>query len=294
MQKVIAVVGPTAVGKTALGIALARAVGGEVISADSRQVYRGLDIGTGKATKEEMRGITHHLIDVADPHEIFTAADFVRLGRAAMSNIAARGHIPIIVGGTGFYIDALLGRMTPAMVPPNPTYRRQLTVYSLKELQDELKRINPKRYATIDIKNRRRLERALEIAHAPAVNRRLSTVNYSVLWLGLTLPLPELKEKIHMRLFVRIRDGLIEEVLHLHTQGLSYERMEELGLEYRYMARHLKGDMSYDDMITTLEKEIVAYAKRQMTWFKKNKEIQWFAPDELDGVIEHAKKFIAR
>lgn len=285
-MKVIALVGPTAVGKTALGVEIAKAVGGEIISADSRQVYRGLDIGTGKVTREEMQGIPHHLIDVADPNETFTAADFLKLGRTSISEISARGKVPIIVGGTGFYIDTLLGRMTPAAVPPDQAVRDQLSAFSLEKLQRELKHLDPERYATIDIKNRRRLERAIEIARLKPGSWKLEAESlYDILWLGLTLPLPELRKKIHSRLFVRIRDGMLEEARRLHADGLSYERMEDLGLEYRYMARHLTGKLPYDAMVKQLEKEIIAYAKRQMTWFKKNKEIRWFAPHEKAKIV---------
>jgi tRNA dimethylallyltransferase len=291
MQKVIAVVGPTAVGKTALGIEIARALGGEVISGDSRQVYRGLDIGTGKATLNEMKGVPHHLHDVADPRETFTAVDYVRLGRTSISEVSARGHIPIIVGGSGFYIDTLLGRMTPANVKPDHGFRLQVAGWQLEDLQKELRRLDPKRYDQIDTKNPRRLIRAIEIARVRPVTYHLPpAVSYDVLWLGLTLPLPELKEKIHMRLFARIRDGMLDEAKRLHAGGLSYERMEDLGLEYRYMARHLKGDMSYESMISELEKEIVKYAKRQMTWFRKNKEVRWFTPADFDACVEYVKK----
>lgn len=294
LQKVIAIVGPTAVGKTSFGVAVAKAVHGEVISADSRQVYRGLDIGTGKTTKSEMQGVPHHLIDVADPTEVFSASDFVRLGRAAMSDIAARGKVPIVVGGTGFYIDTLLGRMTPAEVPPDKAFRVQSLAFSLEELQQELRTLDPKRYAEIDIKNPRRLIRAIEIASFPKdgpPEPKDGPTEFDVLWIGLTLPLPELRVRIHERLLARLNAGMLDEAKCLHDGGLSYERMEELGLEYRYMARHLTGKLSYDEMLVQLEKEIIAYAKRQMTWFKKNTETRWFAPDAQEKVTELAVAF---
>lgn len=292
MQKVVALVGPTAVGKTGLGIAIAEAVQGEVISADSRQVYRGLDLGTGKVTSDEMRGIPHHLIDVADPTEVFSAAEYVRLGRAAISEIAARGHVPVVVGGSGFYIDTLLGRMTPAEVPPDEAFRVQRLGSSLQELQEELQKLNPVRYEQIDTKNPRRLIRAIEIARSPKRQTLNTKPSYQVLWLGLTLPLPELKERIHDRLIVRLDAGMLDEAKRLHEGVLSYERMEDLGLEYRYMARHLRGALPYDEMLIQLEQEIAAYAKRQMTWFKKNKEIHWFSPNETGAIIAEVKKYV--
>mgnify|MGYP003385789008 CR=1 FL=1 len=291
-MKVVALVGPTAVGKTGLGVAIAEAIGGEVVSADSRQVYRGFDIGTGKVTSEEARGIPHHLIDVADAGTIFTAADFVRLGRATLEDVAERGHTPIVVGGTGFYIDALLGRMRLAEVPPNEVLRLELKVESLEELQEKLKKLDPERYKTIDTKNRRRLERAIEIALSGTQNSELKTLNYKVLWLGLTLSLPELKKRIHTRLLARLDAGMLDEARHLNSAGLTWGRMEDLGLEYRYMARHLQNLITYDEMVAELEKGIVSYAKRQMTWFKRNKEILWLAPDDPATGLEQVRAFL--
>ena len=297
--KVVVVVGPTAAGKTALSIEIARAVRGEAISADSRQVYRELDIGTGKITRREMQGIPHHLIDVADPKKTFTAADYVHLGRAAISLIAARGHVPIVVGGTGFYVDALLGRVQLAEVPANKALRAKLETWSEKRLTKELKKLDPEKAKTIDMKNRVRLVRAIEIAKAlgktpPLSRRRLDRGGgpYEILWIGLTLPKEELAKKIHIRLFARIRD-IEREVKKLHKKGLSWRRMEALGLEYRYMARYLQGKISQDEMLRELESQIRKYAKRQMTWFKRNKEIQWFTPTEKKKIISLSKKFLA-
>ena len=296
MEKVIAIVGPTAVGKTALSIVIAKALGGEIVSADSRQVYCGLDIGTGKATPAEREGVAHHLIDVADPREVFSAADYVRLGRAAISDIAARGHVPIVVGGTGFYIDTLLGRMTLAEVPPDPELRDELGRLNLPELREKMKALDPKRYRQIDIKNRRRLERAIEIASSPRDEKCIiyDTPQYQGRWIGLSLPLPDLAERIRTRLTRRLGIGMLQEAQKLLTEGLSYRRMDELGLEYRYMARHLIGTISYNEMIEQLEKEIVAYAKRQMTWFKKNKEIQWFPPDDFQKCTAYVKEWYGK
>lgn len=294
MEKVIAIVGPTAAGKTAVSIALAKAVTGEVVSADSRQVYCGLDIGTGKITPEEMDGVPHHLLDVADPNETFTAARYVDLARAAIADIAARSHVPIVVGGTGLYVDALLGRVSLANVEPNPELRQQLADNSLQELREKLQRLDPERYATIDTKNRRRLERAIEISSSevPPEPYTPNTEHYSVLWLGIALPREELNEKIHTRLIARMDAGMLEEAKQLYTNGLSYERMEELGLEYRYLARYLGGKLTYDEMLRELEQEIRKYAKRQMTWFKRNKDIRWFAPDAFTELTGAAQAFL--
>jgi tRNA dimethylallyltransferase len=293
MQKVVVIAGPTSSGKTALSIKLARAMHGEIISADSRQVYRGLDIGTGKVTKREMRGVPHHLLDVADPKKVFSASDFVQAGRAAISDIAARGHTPIIVGGTGFYIDALIGSVQLPGVAPNRAFRLQLSDYSLKKLQKMLKKMDPERYTLIDIQNPVRLIRAIEIARFKPDSWKLKPKTlYDVLYIGLTLPPEELKKKIRIRLFARISRGMLAEARRLHKNGLSWKRMEELGLEYRYLARHLQGKLTRAEMLIALEKEINAYAKRQMTWFKRNIHIKWHIPSENRTLIARAQKFL--
>lgn len=286
LPSVIAVVGPTAIGKTSLGIALAKKLGGEVVSGDSRQVYRGLTIGTGKVTPDEMDGVPHHLIDVVDPAIQFTAQDFVHQGREAIENILKRGKTPIIVGGTGMYIDALIGRISLARVEPNKELRKELEALPLENLQARLSELDPKRFESIDSKNPRRLVRAIEIAMSEHSETEPAEPLYNVRWIGLALPREELKKRIVNRLHQRLSEGMLEEAVHLHEQGVTYERMEELGLEYRYMARHLQGKISFDEMIQALELEIYKYSKRQMTWFKKNKDIEWFDANHPELALE--------
>ncbi|OGG44630.1 tRNA (adenosine(37)-N6)-dimethylallyltransferase MiaA [Candidatus Kaiserbacteria bacterium RIFCSPHIGHO2_01_FULL_48_10] len=292
LPKVVVIIGPTAAGKTALSVEIAKKLGGEVVSADSRQVYRGLDIGSGKITKKEMRGVPHHLLDVANPNTTFSAAEYVRLGRRAIQGIALRGRVPLIVGGTGFYIDALLGRVQLAEVAPDPALRLWLSAFSVKELNAQLKKLDPQRAKKIDTKNRVRLVRAIEIARAlGSVPYMGQKELYKTLWIGLTLPQETLAQKIHIRLFARIR-GIEREIKNLHKKGLSWKRMEELGLEYRYMARYLQGKISQGEMHAQLEIEIRKYAKRQMTWFKRNKEIRWFTPNQKKEIVAITKKFL--
>lgn len=286
--RVVSIVGPTSCGKTSLGIELALRVGGEVVSADSRQVYRGLDLGTGKVTTEEARGVSHHLIDVADPQERFTVHDFVTLGRAEIAAIVARGKLPIIVGGTGLYVDALLGRLTLDAPPADPALRAKLSTYEVSTLKEELQKADPKAYERVDLNNRRRIERALEIALSDARPRSSPAPAYDVTWIGLTLPRDALRVRIHDRLHARLSAGMLDEGQRLHASGLSYERMEGLGLEYRYMARHLQGQLTYDEMVVTLESEIYKYAKRQMTWFKRNKDIVWLDARESSDTLVHS------
>jgi tRNA dimethylallyltransferase len=276
VTKVIAIVGPTASGKSSLGVFVAQKIGGEIISADSRQVYKGLNIGSGKITKKEMSGVPHHLLDVANPKKIFSASDFVHLGSKALAQIAAKSHTPVVVGGTGLYIDALLGRIALANVPPNLKLRAKLQKKTVAELFSQLKKLDPIRAEEIDKNNPVRLIRAIEVATGRQKTslppRNLLPPN-RILWIGLNPT--DLKERIHTRLISRMKTGMITEAKKLHKQGLSYKRMYELGLEYRFLSLLLQKRITQKEFEAQLEREITRYAKRQMTWFKRNKEIHW-------------------
>jgi len=292
--KIIAVVGPTASGKSSLGVWLAKRIqgescGAEIISADSRQVYKGLDIGTGKVTKKEMGGIKHHLLDVASPKKQFTVDDFVRLAERAHSNILQNDRMTIVVGGTGLYVDMLLGRMAYPNVPPNNKLRRQLEQRTTKQLFAQLQKLDPRRAATIEPGHKRRLIRAIEIAKAigqspiPHPDQK-----YDVLWLGLNPK--NLQKNIRIRLFARIRAGMIREAKKLHEGGLSYKRMEELGLEYRYLALLLQKKLTKQEFEVQLERAIRQYAKRQARWFRRNKDIRWVSGNT--EALRLAKEFL--
>jgi len=306
--KIIALVGPTASGKSSLGIWLAKKLGGEIISADSRQVYKGLDIGTGKVTKKEMAGVPHHLLSVASPKKQFTVDDFVKKSEVAITTTIYRSSLPIVVGGTGLYADVLLGRMSYPNVPPNNKLREQLERRTTKQLFAQLQRLDPRRAANVEPHHKRRLIRAIEIAKAigqsPEKPRGDASRKYTVLWLGLS-PTPEkLKKNIRMRLFARIRAGMIAEAKQLHKAGLSYKRMEELGLEYRYLALLLRkqprrkvgaptkasGNITKQEFETQLERAIWQYSKRQMRWFKRNKDIRWVSGKA--EALRLSKKFL--
>lgn len=276
-NKVIVIVGPTSSGKTTYSIQLARKIDGEVISADSRQVYKGMDIGTGKVTKREMKGIRHHLLDVVSPKKVFTAHDFVTLGRAAIEDIFARGKVPIICGGTGFYIDALLGRISLPNVPANAKLRAQLQKKSAAQLYAQLIKLDSRRAASIDRHNPVRLIRAIEIAKSLGV----VPVNadfvspYVVEWIGLKPPDVVLRANIHKRLMARMKQGMLKEVQLLHRHGVSWKRLETFGLEYRWLALHLQMKVSKRHMLEKLESDIWHYARRQMTYWRRNKDITW-------------------
>ncbi len=270
LPKIIVVCGPTATGKSDKAVEIALQKNGEVISADSRQVYRGLDIGSGKITSQEMKGVPHHLLDVADPQDVFSVEDFVRLGEEAITDIISRGKLPIICGGTGFYIDALIyGTQFPS-VPPNLALRKQLEHLPIEQLQAKLQKLDPERYASLDIYNPVRLVRAIEIATALGTVPPLTHQNkYDIEFVYLDFPKDILKERIAARLDARLACGMLDEARHLYDQGLSYERMKQLGLEYRYMAMHLCNEITYQEMRDLLVIKIGQYAKRQRVWFKR-------------------------
>ena len=282
--KIIVIVGPTASGKTSLSIELAKKLNGEVVSADSRQVYRGLDLGTGKIAQAEMEDIPHHLLDVADPKNTYTVTDYVRDARKEITGIIARGSLPIVVGGTFFYVDALLGKSIPPEVAPNETLRNELETRTAPELFEMLKEKDPERANHIDKDNKRRLIRALEIVEAlgkvPALQ---SEELYDATIIGISISKEKLKENIHNRLRTRMEKGLIEEVKDLYTNKLSYERMYELGIEYKYIAEFLEEKITKEEMVKQIELKSLQYAKRQMTWLKRDKGIVWV--ENIEGAL---------
>lgn len=276
---IVVIVGPTASGKSDLAVKLAQKLNGEIVSADSRQVYKGLNLGSGKITKKEMRSITHHLIDIADPKKTFSAAEFKKLGEKAIAKIIKKGKLPIVCGGTGFYIQALVDGLLLPEVPPNLKLRKSLEKKSIQSLFSLLQKIDLRRAKEIDKNNPRRLIRAIEIAKALGKNPKLkSKTKYSALFIGIRFPMKELRKRIQKRLLKRIKDGMIEEVKDLPKKGLSWGRLEDLGLEYRYVAKYLQSKINKKQMIEELNKAIFKFAKRQMTWFKRDKRICWINP----------------
>jgi len=275
-HKIIVVLGQTACGKSDLAVNLAKKFTGEVISADSRQVYRGLNLGSGKITIKEMKGVPHHMLDVASPLRTFSVAKYQKLARLALRDIFQRNRLPIICGGTGLYIDALIYDYNFPAVKPNRTLRQKLEKLSSDDLFHKLLVSSPERIGNIDRHNRQRLIRALEIAEIQTVpvTKLHKEPLYNVLKIGRRLPNNKLKKNIHRRLVGRLRQGLVAEVAKLRLM-ISDQRLESFGLEYRWITRYLKGDISRTDMLDNLERDIGRYAKRQMTWFKRDKEIIW-------------------
>ena len=293
--KIVVVVGPTASGKSDLAVIIAQKFNGEVISADSRQVYTGLDIGTGKVTEEEMGGVTHHLLSVVSPEVIFTVSEYRTMAQHAIDEILARGKLPIICGGTGFYIQALVDGIQLPDAPPNPRLRETLSAFTTTALFEKLTALDPDFADIVDKHNPHRLIRAIEIAsalgHVPSLEKHPL---YDPCFIGISTDLYTLRERIHKRLLARLNAGMLDEIKRLHAEGLLWERMEALGLEYRYLARHLTGKLSFDEMTKELENEIFHYAKRQMTWFKRDNRIHWFEKDDLVAVEKEVGKHLLR
>ena len=277
-SKLIVILGLTASGKTALSIKLAKKFNGEIISADSRQIYKKMDIGTGKVTKKEMEGIPHHLLDVAHPKKKFSVAQYQQLSRKAIKQILKKQKLPFLTGGSAFYIHAATEGIIMPRLKPDWVLRKKLEKKTTKELFKKLKQADPRRAKTIDPKNKRRLIRAMEIimkTKKPVPLLRKDPLSAQVLFLGIKKPQKELKELIRARLLKRMKKGMVAEVKKLKKSGISWKRLEEFGLEYRFIAQHLQNKLSYDEMISTLQKEIEHFSKRQMTWFKKNRKIHW-------------------
>lgn len=294
MQRVLVIVGPTCSGKSALAVELAKKFNGEVISADSRQVYKGLDIGTGKITEREMRGVRHHLLDIISPRKVLTAHEYTEMAQAKIANISQKGKLPIVVGGTGFYIDVLLGQITLPNVPPNLKLRANLERKTAAQLFVLLKKKDQRRARSIDPHNKRRLIRALEIVQALGKVPHVSGLRnhyFDTLWIGIVPPMKVLEKKITIRLSARMRQGMVAEAKRLHRKGLSFKRMSQLGLEYRALARYLQGRISRAQMIDELNRDIRRYAKRQLTYWKRNRSIRWFDVREKGKIVNSVQRF---
>ncbi|TSC76881.1 MAG: tRNA dimethylallyltransferase [Parcubacteria group bacterium Gr01-1014_31] len=317
LPRVIVVAGPTGSGKTRLAVALARRFGGEIISADSRQVYRGMDIGTGKDLREygariqRARGkreklgadfknsfVPYHLIDVVGPRTHFTVADFQRRAYRAIGDIVRRGKLPIICGGTGLYVDAVVKgyRFGAARIKKQESrkLRQRVERLSTRQLLELLKKIDPVTYRVIDRRNRRRVQRGVEIYYATGRPKSLALAaqapQYDFLQLGIRVPSAQLYRRLHRRLEQRLRAGMIGEVQRLHRSGVSWSRLETFGLEYRWVSRYLRGQASRFELERGLFSDIKQFSRRQMTWFRRNTELRWVA--SLRGATASVRRFL--
>jgi len=276
MNKLVVIAGTNASGKSGLGIELAKKYGGEIVSADSRQVFKGLDLGSGKVTPDEMKEVRHHLIDVAKPNDFFSLTDFQDRAYEAIDDIIARGSKAFLVGGTGLYVNSIVDGFNIKREPVDEALRAELAGKSISELILILEEKNPEVLKTIDLKNKRRLERAVERAMKGISEEPQNTPRYETLVIGVTWDREILYERIRERLDRRLDEGMIDEVKHLRENGATDEFLYSLGLEYRFILMYLRGEFStFEDFYNKLFMEIRHLAKEQMTWFRKRKDINW-------------------
>jgi len=312
-KKLIVILGPTASGKSELAVKLAKKFNGEIVSADSRQVYKGMDIGTGKippdtknssnfstgqAKKKHTfthKGIPHYCIDVASPKRRFTVVQYRKLALKAINKILKNVHVPILCGGTGFYIQAVVDGIVIPEVKPDWRLRSDLNKLKTEELFKLLKKLDLKRAKIIEKKNKRRLIRAIEIimkTKKPVPPFKKQPLPYPVLMSGIKKSPGELKKLIEKRFLKWLRQGLIKEVKNLKKSGLSWQKIEDFGIHYRVVAQFLQNKIDYKLMIENSLKELQNYAKRQMTWFKRDKRIHWIK--NYQEVRELIKKFLRK
>ena len=279
---IIVICGPTASGKSMIGVALAREFGGEIISADSRQVYKYLNVGTGKITRHDMHGVRHHGLSFVDPKKQMTVTEFHDYAEARLAGILTRKKIPFIVGGTGQYISALIDRIALPQVPPNLKLRKSLAKKSAEELFRMLKGLDPARAETIDAKNPRRLTRAIEIVtgSGSAVPRAIPHPRQNVLLIGIGHDAKTLRERVIAARQDRLDHGVVREINHLFKQRhIPWKILEEHGIDYRFLAPVARGEKPLEKVLPALDKALWDYAKRQLTWFRKDKRIHWVKND---------------
>lgn len=291
-HKILLIVGPTASGKSALAVRLAKKFNGEIISADSRQVYKELTVGTGKILKKEMSGIRHHLLNVCSVKDsAFTAHDFYTQAQGAIATITKRGKLPIIVGGTGFYTDVLTRRITMGDVAPDQKLRLRLEKKSPAQLYALLEKRDHKRFSDLVAKNElnniRRVIRAIEISYMQKSEQSKIEEPYATLWIGIQPPKEVLKKKIEIRNAQMLKDGLLRECKRLRALRILDTRIKEFGFEYFYINEHLKGTLTQLKALEWMNIKTWQYAKRQITYWKRNTDILWFA-------VPHDKKINAQ
>ena len=287
--KVVVIVGPTASGKTALSIELAKKINGEIISSDSMQIYKDMDVGTAKVTKEEMQGINHYLIDCISPEQRYTVSDFKKDSQQAIQEILEKGKIPIVVGGTGLYVNSLIYGIEYQDMKFDEEYRNKLMndaedPEKLNEIWEEANRIDPVAMEKISKNDKKRIIRVLEIYKATGLTKteqevlsRMKELKYDFKIFGITLEREKLYEKINHRVDIMLTNGLVEEVRKLISKYNKFPTAMQ-GLGYKEVVEYFKGDLSYEEMVEKIKQESRRYAKRQLTWFRKNKETIW-----LDG-----------
>ncbi len=282
--KLVVILGPTACGKTGLSIKLALRLGSgrakrikcAAVSADSRQVYKGMNLGTGKITKKEMQGIPHYLLDVASPKTRFSVSQYQKMAYKAIDKIIQDGKLPFLVGGSAFYLYSIIEGWQFPTLKANLRFRNHLEKKATEQLMYLLKRLDPARAKQVDPYNKRRIIRAIELAKSfGKVPKLKKNPRYSCLIIGIKKDKKELAKSINGRLVKRLKQGMVAEVKRLKASGLSWKKLDDFGLEYRWIARYLQKKITFQEMIHFLQKDIEHFAKKQMTWFRKDKKIRW-------------------
>ena len=294
-NKIIAVAGPTASGKTALAVEIAKVVGGEIVSCDSMQIYKDLSIGTAKPDAEEMQGIPHHMIDFVEPQRRYSVADFVDDARACIDDILARGKVPVVAGGTGLYMDSVLNNISFADFDSDPDFREEMQKLADAEGKEAvhslLQKADPEAAEKIHPNNVRRVIRALEVCRV--TGKTFTQVNlesvrdavYDALIIGIDRDREKLYERINLRVDIMLEKGLLTEVRDLYGKGIGADTTAMQAIGYKELVRYLEGRCTYDEAVEKIKMESRRYAKRQLTWFRRNPDILWFNADE-DGYYE--------
>ena len=301
----VVVLGPTAVGKTSIGVAIAAAFNGEILSADSRQTYKKLDIGSGKDLAEytfEGKIIPYHLIDIVELPAEYNVYNYQHDFYSAFEEVTAKSKLPVIVGGTGMYLDAVIRDYELVELPENKTLHEELENTPLEILAERLLREQPELHTKCDLLEKERVIKALEIIEAKKLGFETTSLlrpQINPLIIGTTLSRPELLKNISLRLSERLENGMLDEVQSIHDSGISWERLEKLGLEYRFCSQFLQGKISSkDELFEKLFIAIRQFAKRQETWFrmmeKKGVEIIWLEPRSKQQRIEEAKAIVSQ
>ena len=294
--KVIVICGPTASGKTALSIELAKKINGEIISSDSMQIYKDMDIGTAKPSKEEMQGIPHHLIGFVEPSQRYSVAEFKKDAEVAIEAVLAKGKTPIVVGGTGLYVDSLIYGIEYQDIELDEKYRQELEERAEKEglskIYEEAKKIDPQAMEKISLNDKKRIFRVLEIYKATGKNKteqeiesRKNEVKYDYKVFAINWDREILYERINKRVDIMIGQGLIEEVQQLLEKYDEFPTAMQ-GLGYKEVVEFLQGEILKEEMIEKIKMETRRYAKRQITWFKKNKQTIWIGPKDLQRILD--------
>lgn len=302
-RPLVILTGPTAVGKTALSVSLAKAIGGEIISADSMQVYRHMDIGSSKVTKEEMQGVPHHLIDVLEPTEEFNVVLFQQMARQAVKEILDRGHIPILVGGTGFYIQALLYDIDFTENDEDTALRRSLEEFARQEgaeaLYERLRAVDPESCESIHANNTKRVIRAIEFYEKTGKKislhnreQRKNSPSYRFVYFVLNDDRDTVYRRIDARVDLMMEKGLVEEVRALQAMGCHKGMVSMQGLGYKEILSCLEGEISLEEAVYLIKRDTRHFAKRQLTWFRREKEVIWIEKNDFDHSSQKIRDYM--